>query len=207
MRLSAHVRLQFVAVGVRLLIYGNAKVTEAGCCMLFMALSAVKIIAAALDYGAEREVLRLGKTSERGFRRIVKLDETETVVLGVQETEFTEAVTTTPHWRIVTAFLEGYPRFQHVYETIFPPISVRGFAVETVSSTLCFFEGLAGFTAGLFGSGIVKVLAFITMDFSKGAMRGMVLMNIATASTTMCDFVIFYDVPVVAAVFCSLRLM
>jgi hypothetical protein len=167
-----------------MLIYGDAKVTEAGCCMLFMTLAAVKIIAATLDYGKEREVLRAGQKSDR-VRRIVKLDETETVVLGVQETEHSEAATGTPHWPIVAAFLQENPRLQRVYEIIFPAISVRGFAVETVFGTLMFFEGLAGFTAGLFGSGIVKVLAFITMEFSKGAMRGMVLMNIATAGSAV----------------------
>lgn len=167
-----------------MLIYGDARVTEAGCCMLFMALAAAKIIAATLDYGKEREVLRAGQKSDR-VRRIVKLDDTETVVLGVQETEYSEAATGTPHWPIVAAFLQEHPRLQRVYEIIFPAISVRGFAVETVFGTITFFEGLAGFTAGLFGSGIVKVLAFITMEFSKGAMRGMVLMNIATAATVV----------------------
>ena len=62
-----------------MLIYGDARVTEAGCCMLFMALAAAKIIAATLDYGKEREVLLAGQKSDR-VRRIVKLDDTETVV-------------------------------------------------------------------------------------------------------------------------------
>jgi hypothetical protein len=178
------VRLQFVGFGVRMLIYGNAHFTEAGCCLLFMSLAAVKIIATTLDYGKERQTLRAGQKSNR-VRRIVKFDETETVVLGIQENEFSEADVCTPHWPLVSAFLENYPRLRHVYEAIFPAISVRGYAVETVICTLSFFEGLAGFTAGLFGSGVVKVLAFIAMDFSKGAMRGMVLMNIFTAVTAM----------------------
>ena len=118
-------------------------------------------------------------------RRIVKMDETETVVLGIQETELSEAATGTPHWPIIAAALEDHPRFQRVYETVFPAISVRGFAVETVACTLLFFEGLGGFTQGLYGSGIVKVLAFVTLDISKGAMRGMFLMYIAINITVM----------------------
>jgi len=172
------------AAGVSFLIFGNAADTEAGCCMLFMAFAAVKIIAATLDYGKERQVLRSGQKSDRA-RRIVKMDETETVVLGIQETELSEAATCTPHWPIVAAALEDHPRFQRVYETVFPAISVRGFAVETVACTLLFFEGLGGFTSGLFGSGIVKVLAFVSMEFSKGAMRGMMLMNILVNITVM----------------------
>ena len=172
------------AAGVSFLIFGNAADTEAGCCMLFMAFAAVKIIAATLDYGKERQVLRAGQKSDRA-RRIVEMDETDTIVLGIQETEFSEAATGTPHWPIVAAVLEGHPRFQRVYEAVFPAISVRGFAVETVACTLLFFEGLGGFTQGLYGSGIVKVLAFVTLDISKGAMRGMFLMYIAINITVM----------------------
>jgi hypothetical protein len=172
------------AAGVSFLIFGNAADTEAGCCMLFMAFAAVKIIAATLDYGKERQVLRAGQKSDRA-RRIVEMDETDTIVLGIQETEFSEAATGTPHWPIVADVLEDHPRFQRVYEAVFPAISVRGFAVETVACTLLFFEGLAGFTQGLFGSGIVKVLAFVTLDISKGAMRGMFLMYIVINITVM----------------------
>jgi hypothetical protein len=167
--------LQFVAVGVHFLIFGHLRNTEAFCATLFMAFSSVKLLLSSLDFGKERAASCTGaKADTPRSRRVVKLDETETLVLELQESPYSETITGTPHWPSFREFLRDRPRFCSFYESIFPAISVHGYAVETVVVVSSFFCALSGISQGITGAGgPPRIVAYSMLDISKGAIRGL----------------------------------
>jgi hypothetical protein len=177
---SAYTPPQFVAVGVHFLIFGHIRNTEAFCATLFMAFSSVKLLRSSLEFGNERAASRSGtKADTPRSRRVVKLDETETIVAESQEDADSELITGTPHWPSVRGFLHDHPRFRQYYECLFPAISVQGHAVETVVLVSSFCSALSGISQGITGSsGPPRILAYTVLDISKGAIRGLAGINL-----------------------------
>jgi hypothetical protein len=169
------IRPQFVAVGVHFLIFGHIRTAELFCAVLFMSFSFARIVQASLDFGKERDAsVSCSLADTPRFHRRIKLDETETVVLELQESPSSEAITGTPHWPIVNGSLQNHPRFRSLYERLFPAISVRGYAVETVILLASFFCALSGISQGLTGAGgPPRIVAYSVLDVSKGAIRGL----------------------------------
>jgi hypothetical protein len=170
-----HFRLQFLAVGVHFLIFGHVKSIEAFSAALFMSFSLIKIIQFSIDFGKERAASITGTIADTPrSKRKVQMDDTETVVLGVQESHYHEMMMGTPHWSVVHGYLQNNPRFCSWYEKFFPAVSVRGYAVESVVLAFSFFYALSGMAQGVTGSGgPLRIAAFTLMDISKGACRGM----------------------------------
>jgi hypothetical protein len=166
---------QFVALGVHFLIFGHLRNTEALCATLFMAFSSAKLLRSSLDFGIERAASYSGtKADTPRSRRVVKLDETETVVLESKEDPYSESITGTPHWPSLRGFLQDHPRFCSYYECLFPAVSVQGYAVETVAVVSSFFCALSGISQGITGSGgTPRIVAYSVLDISKGAIRGL----------------------------------
>lgn len=167
--------LQFATVGLGFLLRSDADSLETTCALLLMAFSAVKLIESSVDFGKER-VAALAGDSNAGtsrFRRKIKLDETETVVLELQETRYDSIRTGTPHWPVVRDFLHEHPRFQSLYERVFPPISFRGCAVETVLVVLCLSCVASGVGQSFASSGPPRIVAYNLLEVSKGAIRGL----------------------------------
>jgi hypothetical protein len=142
---------------------------------MFMAFSFCKIIQFSFDFGKERAASSVGTLADTPrFKRKLRLDESETIVLEQQESPNSETFIGTPHWPVATEFLRDRPRLRFWYETLFPAISVSGYAVETVVVVLSFFSALAGAAQGLTGAGgPPRIAAFSFMDISKGASRGL----------------------------------
>jgi hypothetical protein len=170
-----HSFLQFATVGVDLFLHSDATKLEAICAVLLMTFTAVKIIETTVDFGKERLAALVGNcTAEtpRCFRKIT-LDETETVVLELQETSHGVSRTDTPHWPIIRDFLNYNPRFQSLYDRIFPAISFRGYAVETVLAVLSLSCMVSGVGQSFACSGPPRIVAYNVLDVSKGAIRGL----------------------------------
>lgn len=162
-------------MGVDLLLHSDAKHLEEICAVLLMAFSALKLIESSLDFGQERIAALVDNSTANTprFRRKVKLDETETVVLELQETRYDAKRVGTPHWPIIRDFLNDNSRFQLMYERIFPAISFRGYAVETVLSVLCISCIASGVGQSFASSGPPRIVAYNFLDVSKGAIRGL----------------------------------
>ena len=140
-----------------------------------MSFSLIKIIQFSIDFGKERAALIFGTIADTPrSRRKVQMDDSETVVLGVQESHYSEMITGTPHWSIVHGYLQNNPRFCAWYERFLPAVSVRGYAVDSVVLAFSFFYALSGMAQGVTGSGgPLRIAAFTVLDISKGACRGM----------------------------------
>jgi hypothetical protein len=175
-------RPQFVAVGVHLLIFGHLRDTEAFCAMTFMAFSFVKLLRSSFDFGKERAASLYGtKADTPRSRRVMKLDDTETLVLELKDGPYSESKTGTPHWPVVQSFLQDRPLFRSVYERLFPAISVHGCAVETILLVSSFSCALSGISQGMTGAGgPPRIIAYSVLDFSKGAIRGLTAMNLVS---------------------------
>jgi hypothetical protein len=97
--------VQFAAVGVSLLLHSNVESTERICALFFMVFSAFKLTEISLKIGQRRNSERLGDVDAAPlFDRKIKLDETETVVLELQEGQNGAEVTNVPHWPIIRDF-------------------------------------------------------------------------------------------------------
>jgi hypothetical protein len=170
-----HSSPQFIAAGVHLLIFGEVRNTTAYCAVLFMSFSSVKIIQATLDFGKERHASSSGSTADTPrLQRKIKLDASETLVLEFQQSPYSETMMGTPHWPIVNSFLLEHPRFRSFYEVLFPAISVRGYAVETVVLVVTFCCALSGMSQGVTGAGgPPRIVAYSVLDISKGSIRGL----------------------------------
>jgi hypothetical protein len=170
-----HMFLQFASVGVGFLLHSDAKSLEAMCALLLMVFSAVKLIDSSVDFGKERIAALAGNSTADTprFRRKIKLDETETVVLELQETRYDANRAGTPHWPVIRDFVNENPRFQSLYERIFPPISIRGYAVETVLVALCFSCVGSGVAQSVASAGPPRIVAYNLLEVSKGAIRGL----------------------------------
>jgi hypothetical protein len=140
-----------------------------------MLFSLGKIIQFSIDFGKERAASIFGTVADTPrSKRKVHMDDTETVVLGIQETHYSEMVTGTPHWSIVRGCLQNNPRFCSWYETFLPAISVRGYAVESVVLAFSIVYALSGMAQGVTGAGgPPRIAAFTLLDISKGACRGL----------------------------------
>jgi hypothetical protein len=174
-RQMPHSFLQFATVGVDILLHSDAKKLEAICAVLLMTFAAVKIIEATVDFGKERLAALVGDCTADTPRRCrkIKLDETETVVLELQETSHDSSRAGTPHWPIIRDFLNDNPRFQSLYDRIFPAISFRGYAVETVLAVLSLSCMASGVGQSFASSGPPRIVAYNMLDVSKGAIRGL----------------------------------
>jgi hypothetical protein len=140
-----------------------------------MAFSSVKLLRSSLDFGVERAASYSGsKADTPRSRRVIKLDESETVVLELREDPYSELITGTPHWPSIRGFLQEHPRFCSYYECLFPAVSVQGYAVESVIVVSSFFCALSGISQGITGAGgPPRIVAYSLLDISKGAIRGL----------------------------------
>jgi hypothetical protein len=140
-----------------------------------MSFSLAKIIQFSIDFGKERAALIFGTIADTPrSKRKLHMDDSETVVLGVQESHYSEMMMGAPHWSIVRGYLQNNSRFCSWYETFLPAISVRGYAVESVVLVLSLFFALSGISQGVTGAGgPPRIAAFTLLDISKGACRGM----------------------------------
>ncbi len=179
--------LQFVAVGVHFLIFGHLRNIETCCAMLFMAFSSVKLLQSSFDFGKERMARAIGtKADTPRSRQIIKFDETETLVLELQDGPFSETKTGTPHWHALHGFLQDHPRLRSCYECLFPAISVQGYAVETIVVVSSLFCALSGISQGTTGSGgPPRIVAYTVLDFSKGAIRGLTAINLVSSLSVL----------------------
>ena len=150
--------------------------------MMFMAFSFVKLLRSSFDFGKERAASLYGtKADTPRSRRVMKLDDTETLVLELKDRPYSESKTGTPHWPVVQSFLQDRPLFRSVYERLFPAISVQGCAVETILLVSSFFCALSGISQGMTGAGgPPRIIAYSVLDFSKGAIRGLTAMNLVS---------------------------
>jgi hypothetical protein len=183
-----HGCLQFVTIGVSLLVYGHIRTAETFCACLFMSFAFFKLLASALDFGKERSAApgRSSADTPR-LRRKVKLDETETLVFELQATPSDDTIVGTPHWPSVSDFLQRHPRLRAVYERLFPAISLKGYSVETVIVVLSCFSVASGLSAGITGaSGPPTIIAYSTVDATKGAIRGLIGLRVVSCVLEMC---------------------
>ena len=153
-----------------------------------MSFAFFELLASSLDIGKERNVA-LGRSSADTprLRRRVKLDETETLVFELQATPYDETIAGTPHWPLVSDFLQRHPRLCAVYERLFPAISMKGYSVETVLVVLSCFSVASGLAAGITGAGgPPTIVAYSIVDPSKGAIRGLVGLRVVTCVLEMC---------------------
>jgi hypothetical protein len=165
---------QFAIVGVRLLLHSDVVSTEAVCALFFMAFSAVKLLETSMAFGIERSAKQSGNLRMAPeYERRIKLDETETVVLELQENQESACIAGTPHWPVIEHILDDKPRLRSLYERILPSISFRGYAVETVLVVLSCSCILSGVGQSFASSGPPRIIAYNMMDLSKGAIRGL----------------------------------
>jgi hypothetical protein len=195
---SAHVKrlpmcnpcspLQFISIGVHILIVGNIRKTESYCALLFMSFSFLKIIQSSIDFGKERCAAISGSICDTPrSQRKVQLDESETVVLGVRDSACSEAIIGTPHWSGVTGFLGDHPWFCSVYHSVFPALSVRGYAVESIIIVFAVFCAVSGISQGVTGAGgPPRIVAYSLLDISKGAIRGLAVVNLISCLSLLC---------------------
>ena len=128
-----------------------------------------------------------GSADTPRLMRRVKLDETETLVLELQATPSNGTIVGTPHWPLVSDFLQRHPRLCAVYERLFPAISMKGYSVETVLVVLSCFSVASGLAAGITGAGgPPTIVAYSIVDPSKGAIRGLVGLRVVTCVLEMC---------------------
>jgi hypothetical protein len=150
--------------------------------MLFMAFSCVKLLQSSFDFGKERVASLYGtKADTPRLRRVIKFDDTETLVLELKDGPYSETKTGPPHWPVLQSFLQDRPLLRSVYERLFPAISVQGYAVETIIIMSSFFCALSGIAQGMTGAGgPPRIVAYSVLEFSKGAIRGLTAMNLVS---------------------------
>ena len=177
LRPKSHGCLQFLAVGIHFLVFGHVRSIECCCAVLFMAFSFCRIVQFSFDFGKERHASAVGRTADTPRQqRKIHLDETETVVLELQDSPDSETLFGTPHWPSAAHFLQNHPRLRSWYETLFPAVSVAGYTVETILLVLSFFVALSGISQGVTGAGgPPRVIAYSLLDLSKGATRGLIV--------------------------------
>jgi len=119
--------------------WGASSLTQRCCisrgsvCPVCMAFSAVELLETSMAFGIERSAKQSGNLRMvPEYERRIKLDETETVVLELQENQESACIAGTPHWPVIEHILDDKPRLRSLYERILPSISFRGYAVETV---------------------------------------------------------------------------
>lgn len=175
---------------MRLLLHSDVVTTEAVCALFFMAFSAVKLVETSMAFGIERSGKQEGNLTAPEFERRIKLDETETVVLELQENLKSACRTGTPHWPVIEHLLDDKPRLRTLYERILPSISFRGYAVETVLVVLSCSSILSGVGQSFASSGPPRIIAYNMMDLSKGAIRGLNGILLFANLQWMCVFLV-----------------
>ncbi len=160
---------------MELFLHSDVQRLEAICALFLMVFAAVNLIKTSVEFGKERIAVLVGNSTAETPRLCgqIKLDETETVVLQLQETQESPSRAGTPHWPIIRDFVDDNPRFQSLYDRIFPAISIRGYAVETVLVVLSLSCMASGVGQSFASSGPPRIVAYNMLEVSKGAIRGL----------------------------------